>query len=259
MWSRLRRLHILLGSGVSFTLFMVGGLFLALLVIPSCRLLGGDAVARYRRVQRVISRSFRLQVWFMSFIGAMNKARFQGMENLASGGPFLIVANHPTLLDIVLLISRLPEVDCVVKKALWEHPFLGGAVRAANYIQGEGTQFMESALQRLRLGHSIILFPEGTRSPLHGLRPFQRGAARLALMSGARIVPVVIRCEPTFLMKGQPWWDVPDRPLNLSLQFGRPEEIPLPPGDLEDCPSRARVLTDSMEHYFRSKMTYVGA
>ncbi len=257
--ARLRRVHLMLGSGVSFAVFMVGGLLLALLVVPSCRLLGGDAVARYRRVQRVISRSFRVQLWFMNFIGVVNKGRFQGMENLASGGPFLIVANHPTLLDVVLLISPLPEVDCVVKKALWEHRFLGRVVRAANYIQGDGTQFMESALERLRLGHSIVLFPEGTRSPMHGLRPFQRGAARLALTSGAPIIPVVIRCEPPFLMKGQPWWDAVDRPLSFSLQFGTPEEIPLPPGEPESCPSRARALTHSMEHYFRSKMTHVGA
>jgi 1-acyl-sn-glycerol-3-phosphate acyltransferase len=249
----------MLGSGASFAVFMLGGGFLALVVIPSCRLLGGDAVARYRRVQRVISRSFRLQLWFMRVIGVVKKGHFRGLEHLASGGPFLIVANHPTLIDVVLLISRLPEVDCVVKRALWEHPFLGGVVQAANYIQGEGTAFMECALERLRLGHSIILFPEGTRSPRRGLRPFQRGAARLALASEARIVPVVIRCEPPFLMKGQPWWDVPDRPLNLSLQFGAPDEIPLPEGEPENGPLGARALTDSMEHYFRSKMTYVGA
>jgi len=259
VWVRLRRVYLMLGSGASFAVFMVGGLLLALLVIPLCRLPGGDAVARYRRVQRVISRSFRVQLWFMRFIGVVNKGRFQGMENLASGGPFLIVANHPTLIDVVLLISRLPEADCVVKKALWGHRFLGATVRAANYIQGDGERFLESALERLHLGHSIILFPEGTRSPPRGLRPFQRGAARLALASGARIVPVVIRCEPPFLMKGQPWWDVPDRSLTLSLQFGTPEEIPLPPGEPESCPIRARALTDSLEHYFRSKMTYVGA
>lgn len=259
VWTRLRRGLIILGSGASFAVFMVGGSFLALVVIPSCRLLGGDPAARQRRVQRVISRSFRLQLWFMRVIGVVKKGRFQGMEDLASGGPFLIVANHPTLLDVVLLISRLPEVDCVVKKALREHPFLGGVVRAANYIEGDGTGFMGTALERLRLGHSIILFPEGTRSPLRGLRPFQRGTARLALESGARIVPVVIRCDPPFLMKGQPWWDVPDRPLSLSLQFGTPGEIPLPPGEPGSSRSRARVLTESMEHYFRSKMTYVGA
>jgi 1-acyl-sn-glycerol-3-phosphate acyltransferase len=195
----------------------------------------------------------------MSLIGVVKKGRFRGMEHLESGGPFLIVANHPTLIDVVLLISRFPEVDCVVKKALWEHRFLGGVVRAANYIQGEGARFMECALERLRLGHSIILFPEGTRSPRQGLRPFQRGAARLALASEARIVPVVIECDPPFLMKGQPWWDVPDRPLSLSLQFGAPEEIPLPAGEPESDPGRARALTESMEHYFRRKMTYVGA
>jgi 1-acyl-sn-glycerol-3-phosphate acyltransferase len=249
----------MLGSGLSFAAFMVGAVILALLVIPASLLRGGTPEERQRRVQRLISRSFRLQLGFMRLNGSLRETRFQGMEHLASGGPFIIVANHPTLLDVVLLISRLPEVDCVVKKALWKHRFLGGPVRAANYIQGDSAGFVETAAKRLRQGRSIILFPEGTRSPLHGLRPFQRGAARLALESGAPIVPVLIRCKPPFLMKGQPWWDVPHRPLSLDLQFGRPEEIPLPQDQRHGTPSAARTLTDSMERYFRSRLTYVSA
>lgn len=259
MWARLRRSYLILGCGASFAIFMIGGVFLALAVIPVCRLLSREPDVRRRRVQRIISRSFCLHLAFMRLIRVMKECRFRGWENLRSGGPFLIVANHPTLLDVVALISRLPEVDCVIKKEVWDHKCMGGAVRGADYIFNGGAQFVSQALDRLKRGHSILLFPEGTRSPLHGLRPFLRGAARLALESGAKIIPVVIRCDPPFLMKGQAWWEVPDRPVSLSLDLGTPEEIPLPVGGAESCALRARELTASMEDYFRSKLTYASA
>lgn len=260
MWTKVGHGWRVIGTGMSFAVFMVGGVFLAFVIFPACRLFSRDPQIVCHRVQRMISRSFRLHLLFMRCVGVLKQCRFSGLERVSSGGPFIIVANHPTLIDIVALISRLPEIDCVVKRRLWDHPFMGGAVKAADYIPNdEGTVFLEVALDRLRQGRSVILFPEGTRSPAHGLRRFHRGAAHLALQAGAKIVPVVIRCDPPTLMKGQHWWEVPERPLRLRLQFGTPEEIPLPSDSAEDRPNRVRTLTHTLEKYFRSKLNYVGA
>ena len=66
------------------------------------------------------------------------------------------------------------------------------------------------------------MFPEGTRSPPQGLWPFRRGAAHVALRSGVDLELVTIRCDPPALMKGQPWWDVPDRRIEYLARAEEP-------------------------------------
>jgi len=176
-------------------------------------------------------------------------------KTIPSDEPVLFAANHPTLIDVVALISRFPEIDCVVKIPLRDHGYFGGAVRAAGYITNDaGAQFLDQATLRLNQGRSLILFPEGTRSPAFSMHRFNRGLAHLALDAGAKIVPVVIRCNPPTLMRGQRWWEIPEKPIFLSLTFCDPEEVAIPPEGAGDRSIRARVLTRSIEDFFRNKL-----
>ena len=118
--------------------------------------------------------------------------RVEGAERLRKPGR-LIVANHPTLIDVVLLVSQMPEVDCIVKRGLWRNPFLRWPVSWAGYLpNSEGEQLIEACAATLRRGHSLLVFPEGTRTvPGKPLR-MQRGAAHIALAADAEILPVTI-------------------------------------------------------------------
>jgi 1-acyl-sn-glycerol-3-phosphate acyltransferase len=62
------------------------------------------------------------------------------------------------------------------------------------------------------------MFPEGTRSPEAGLRPFRAGAAHIASRAGVPVVPVLVRCDPPTLLRGDAWWKVPARTPTLSIQ-----------------------------------------
>jgi 1-acyl-sn-glycerol-3-phosphate acyltransferase len=238
----------LFGTGLSFACFGVGGILVSLSLFPLIRLLSPDKDTTRRRVQRAMQAIFRVFVWQMTTLGVISY-EVSGRERLAGRGQ-LIVANHPSLIDVVLLIALLPEVDCIVKQALWRNPFLRGPVAWADYIPNSGSaeELVASAAARLRAGRSLIVFPEGTRSvPGQPLR-MQRGAARIALAAAAPVLPVTIDCNPLMLSKHQPWYRVPPRPGHWRLLVGEP--LPAARFNGEPEALAARHLTEFLLEYF---------
>src|SRR5437763_5156293 len=211
-----------LRTGVAFVTFGVGAIVVAGIVWP-LRLLPEETSARREvAVQRVVRAAFRLFAWWMRRLGLIRVA-WIGAEGLRARAPRLVVANHPTLIDVVLLLAQLPQADCIVKTAARRNPFMRGIVTAAGYLgNDQGDVLVDACAERIARGRSVVLFPEGTRSPRGGLRRFQRGAAHIALKSGCPIVPVVITCRPPILLKGQPWHDVADGRPQWVLRVGAP-------------------------------------
>jgi 1-acyl-sn-glycerol-3-phosphate acyltransferase len=211
-----------LRTGVAFATFGVGAVVLAGTVLPALRLMPRPASGADQRAQRLVHLAFRLFEWWMVTLGLIHVTRI-GMERLAAARPAVIVANHPTLIDVVLLIASLPQADCVVKRAAWSNRVLRGVVTGAGYIPNdEGRLLIDACAERLRAGRSVLIFPEGTRSADGRLGRFRRGAAHIALASGRDLVPVIITCDPPTLMKGQKWHDVPDRTAELVLAVQEP-------------------------------------
>lgn len=220
------RLWRVFGTGLSFVVFGVAALGLALLVFPLCHLAGGDARLKQARVQRVIHNAYRFFVALMETLGLIRTDWF-GAERLLGPGPHLVVANHPTLIDAVHVISRLPQADCVIGADYAQNPFVGLAASWAGYItNARGAAVVDACAERLRAGRTVVLFPEGTRSPRNGMHPFRRGAAHIALRAGVSFVPVVISCVPSMLSKGQRWWDVPERTSRFTIHVLDPIELP---------------------------------
>ena len=205
------------GSALMFAVFGVGAVVLALGLIFARLVVRGAAPDRV--AQRWIQRAFRAFAALGERLGIWS-LEVTGRERLARG-PALVVANHPTLLDVVFLVSHLPQADCVVKAAAWRNPFLLGIVRLAGYVPNrDGPDLVERCAARLRAGRTLVLFPEGSRSTAFGMRPFKRGAARIALASGCAVRPVQIRCEPRILGKDQAWWALPSETVRYTLRVG---------------------------------------
>jgi 1-acyl-sn-glycerol-3-phosphate acyltransferase len=201
-----------------FAIFGVGALALAALVIPAARLAAwrtpGDLTS-----QRWIQRAFRAFSRLGEALGLWS-VEVHGAERL-TGGPAIVVANHPTLIDVVLLIAHLPQADCIVKAAAWRNPFLRVVVGVAGYVPNdEGAEMVAECARRLRAGRTLVMFPEGSRSTGAGLRAFKRGAAHIALASGAPWRPVRIECRPRMLGKDQPWWAIPGERVRYTLRVG---------------------------------------
>ena len=242
------------GTGLSFVVFGVAALGLTLLVFPLCRLAGGDALTQQARVQRVIHLAYRFFVALMEMLGLFRTEWF-GAQRLLAFGPQLIVANHPTLIDIVHLISRLPQADCVIGGDYSRNPFLGLAASQAGYItNARGAAVVDACVDRLRAGRTVVLFPEGTRSSRHGMHSFKRGAAHIAIRAGMPLVPIVISCIPSMLRKGQPWWDVPEIPSRFTISLL--DRIEPPTAGASDALA-ARRLTATLRERISERLNHV--
>ena len=230
---RLARGWRALRTGLAFVTFGLGAIVVAALVWVVAR---GTPARRELRTQAIVHRAFRLFAWWMTSLGLIRVSWIEATR-LHGAGPRLFVANHPTLIDVVLLLARIPQADCIVKTAARRNPFMRGIVARAGYLANdEGDALVDACAARLAAGRSVVLFPEGTRSPRDGLRRFQRGAAHIALKSGCPIVPMIITCRPPTLLKGQPWYDVPERRAQYTMRVVAPldparylsAETPLP-------------------------------
>lgn len=242
----------LAATGCCFVAFGGGGLALSLLVFPLLLLV--PEKSRSRQARRIIHQSFGAFIGLMEAVGIM-RLEVIGGERLKNCRNTLVLANHPTLIDVVALISLMPEASCVVKQALWKNPFLGGVVRAAGYVSNaEPDRLIEDCANDLATGNPLIIFPEGTRSapdqPLH----FLRGAAYVALKSGRPILPVLIDCSPSTLTKREKWYHIPQRRFRLRLDVRAPFDA----GrwiDAEEPPTiAARQLTQAFETYFTQEL-----
>jgi len=218
MRSRLEYSSRVVRTAAGYVLFAVLALIVAFAVLPASRLWPRGDARHDLRAQRILHRFARFYVTVIQRAGIM-RLSFVGAERLTRDGPHLVAANHPTLLDMVFLISLLPQCDCIVNAPRSDNFFLRGLTRAAGYVRNDaGASIVRECAQRLGRGRTLVVFPEGTRSPAGGLGSFQRGAARIAMEAGCDLLPVAITCEPPTLSKGQKWYDLPERPFHATVR-----------------------------------------
>lgn len=141
----------------------------------------------------------------MHFLGIVNFEP-DNRENYRSLSSKVVVANHPSLLDVVMLIALIPNADCIVNAYL-SHNILTGVVRQLYILNNpDFNGLMQTCAESLEMGNCLIIFPEGTRTRRSGKVILKKGAARIALASGCSIVPVKIGGTDKFgLGKKDPW------------------------------------------------------
>ncbi|MGZ8939756.1 MAG: 1-acyl-sn-glycerol-3-phosphate acyltransferase, partial [Limisphaerales bacterium] len=242
------------GHGLALVSFMFISLFMAVLVFPAIRILPGTKEAKGRRVRRIICNGFRIFLKCCNALQLIHPARVIGREHLEQAGPFIVVANHPTIFDIVVLGSLIPDFNCVVKHKLASSPFLGGCVKAADFVTNDRPQeIIERCMEGFSRSQPLIIFPEGTRSPRVGVHPFSRGAAHLALRSKLPIITAILKCDPPGFTKQVKWYAVPPRAMQYTVEFSKH-----PPSLDTDSPaclsSQARELTTELEQFFRHQL-----
>ncbi|HEY8611021.1 MAG TPA: lysophospholipid acyltransferase family protein, partial [Roseomonas sp.] len=133
----------------------------------------------------------------------------------------LVVApNHLSMIDVMLIVSCLPDAVCIMKAGLERNPALGGG-RLAGYIPNDaGLPVIRRAAEALRGGANLLVFPEGTRTPDGRTGPFHPGFALIARRARAPVQPVFIESNTRYLGKGWPIWRRPDFPLRYRARLG---------------------------------------
>ena len=235
----------ILATGFAFAEAGILSLLLAAVALVLHKLPGGRERAELR-TQHAIHWLTRFYLGGAGLMGVF-RVRCSDREKLRRPG-ILVVANHPTLLDAWALMSQMPQADCIVKGRYYRNLFLGGSARGAGFIPSrDGPGLVDECVDRLRRGRSLIIFPEGTRSPKGELGPFTRGAAHIALRSGCDPILVTLRCHPATLYHGRAWWDVPDRTPILTLTVGDPISVK----DIVDTEMSRGRAARALTAYFR--------
>lgn len=175
---------------------------LPLLVIPGRRRAGAP-------VRGAIRSLFRLWGWWLDWSGVVRIA-WLGFERPLTAGT-VYVANHPTLIDATVILSRLPDAICVMKPSLIRNPFTGPAAAAAGYVVfGKTVDGVRDAAAKVAAGRSLLIFPEGTRTPDGAaLGPMAHGFLMSAERARSPVELIVVRASPGLGRKGIPWWRLP--------------------------------------------------
>jgi len=245
----LNRTWRVLATGYCFVFFGLAAIVVSMTAFPYLHFTSRNAAEGQVRIQRAMRFIFKFFVEMMRTVGVISY-ELHGVEKLLKPGQ-LVVANHPTLIDVVFLVSLMPRVDCIVKEGLWRNPFLRWPVAWAGYIPNTSAeQLIESCATSLKSGHSLLVFPEGTRTIPGQPLDMRRGAAQIALAAGVDILPVTILCEPLMLAKTQPWHEAPYGPGHFVISVG--ESLPASEYAPDGVPQSvaARALTRRFVEYF---------
>lgn len=250
MRRELNRLWRLFGTAVAFAMLGGVGFVTAWTAYPVAIALARDSDDKQRRIQAIVHRLFGFYIDFICWMGVID-VDIEGAEHLRRIEGKVVIANHPSLLDIVLLMALIPRATCIVKRALVDNPFLGPGIRGAGYLANDldSETLIAACDATLKAGNNFIIFPEGTRSAPG--QPFRakRGFAHIAVLTRSDLQLVDIRANPLILGKNQPWHRIPDSRPKFRVQAGETLDIDRFLGYRYQSVS-ARRLTAYVEQYF---------
>ena len=225
-----------------------GALLLALMclawAIVAVVLLPLTTVGWGRRVGRLGAMyCFRAWLATMETLGAW-RLDLSELDQLRDSGPLILAPNHPSLLDAVFIVSRLPDAVCVMKGSLLRNFLLAPAARLARYVPNDSLlRLISRAAPELERGGQLLLFPEGTRS-VGTLGAFTEAVGAVSRRTGVYVQSIVIEDDTRFLGKEWPIARVPSFPLDYRVRLGRRFE---PPSDV-------RLFTAELERYFAREL-----
>ena len=169
-----------------------------------------------------ISRVYRLLWSTATRFGLMelDTGALDGLRDEPGG--LIVAANHPSMLDALVVVAWLPRGVCVMKAELLRNIFLGGGARLAQYIRNDvGRGMVRDAVASLREGNQLVLFPEGTRTVTSPINAFKPGITLIAHLADVPIQTVVIETSSPYLTKGWPLLKAPPVPVRMRVRLGR--------------------------------------
>lgn len=200
---------------LEMSLFAIGALVIGWVIFPilALRYKGSE---RRRKFASIIHNSWKFFIYVMEKSKEI-KVNITG-GSLADIKGKVVVASHPSLIDIILLIGNMPNSLCLVKNGILKNPFMSNIVKSLYIINDIDPEvFQKSCLDALNEGYNIIIFPTGTRTLPGEDVKIHKGAAQIAIASGVDIVPIKIQTDVPFLMKHHCPLDAGDRTVNYTL------------------------------------------
>lgn len=239
LWAVYEHVAMLIGLG-SLAVICAIWLPFAMLLHPLLPRRTGQAVGRW-----VIMVAFRMYVRLLAIFCAC-RFDLSELDQLRHAGRVIVAANHPSLLDAVLIVSRMPNAICVMKSSLMNNLLFGSAARLARYVRNDGAmQMLKQSRDGLHEGAQLVMFPEGTRTCNFPLEPLTPTLGMIARRSGAPVQTVLLEFSTPYLGKPWPLFRRPALPLHCRARLGRRFEAR---SDYAD-------FTRELDTYFRQELT----
>lgn len=195
-------------------LFACGAVYIGCVLFPllSLRYKGKE---RRKKFAEIIRKSWK---FFISVMENSKEIKVNINGNLSAIRGKVVVASHPSFIDIILLIGNMPASLCLAKKSILKNPIMRNIVKSLYIINDvDPDEFKNSTVEALNDGYNIVIFPTGTRTlPGENIK-IHKGAAQIAIASGVEIVPVKIETDYPFLIKNHFPLDASDRTINYNL------------------------------------------
>jgi len=199
----------------------------------------GTAVGR-----RGIMTGFRLYAWSLSVTRAY-RLDLRDVDALRGGPPLILAPNHPCLIDALLILTRHPNLVCVMKAELMKNVFLGSGSRLARYVRNQSSrQMVKESVLHLRSGGILLLFPEGTRTTRQPINPLVGSVGLIAKHANVPVQTLVIETDSPYLSKGWPLFRRPDLPIVYRVRLGKRFD---PPADVA-------AFTAELDQYYRQAL-----
>jgi 1-acyl-sn-glycerol-3-phosphate acyltransferase len=239
-----RALHETLRLYLGLLLLGVICLVVSLLAFP-LRALLPRAVSR-RLGRRLVSRVTRAYLRMLVLMGAC-RLDLTELDALRDAPAMIIAPNHPSLLDAIMILSRLPRATCIMKTDIVRSVFFGAGARLAGYIANTPLRTMvQLAVADLRQGSHVLLFPEGTRTTRFPVGHLQGTTGLIAKYAGVPVQTVFIETNSGFLGKGWSLRWTPDMPVTYRVRLGKRFDPPL----------HTAQFVRELEQYFQAELAH---
>jgi 1-acyl-sn-glycerol-3-phosphate acyltransferase len=226
----------------SLTLLGLICLSWSVFALPLYYLLPRDLGTRVGR--RGIMQGFRIYAWSLS-ITQSYRLDLSALDSLRGAAPMILAPNHPSLIDALLILTRHPNIVCVMKAELMKNVFLGAGSRLARYVPNESSrQMIRESVAHLQRGCLLLLFPEGTRTTRLPINSFVGSVGLIAKHAAVPVQTLIIETDSPFLSKGWPLFRRPDLPVVYRVRLGERFE---PPQDVI-------AFTAALEEYYRREL-----
>ncbi|MFI9651849.1 lysophospholipid acyltransferase family protein [Guyparkeria sp. GHLCS8-2] len=202
-----------LGHG-GLALLLIGWMPIALVIVFLPR------PTRRAAARQMIHHAMRAYRLWLTLIGVL-RIDSRALDTLRDAPAGVIVANHPSLLDALIVLSHAPNVVCVMRAGLLRNPLFALPARLAGYLPNDHpVEMMLGAREAIRNGCHVLLFPEGSRSPTgtdKATGPFHPAPFMLARRARAPLHAFVFRYDHPLLTKALPVWQLPVLPVHLHV------------------------------------------
>lgn len=245
------------GTALSLVIIYCCGLIICLLIIPLLSLCSSSKIATKRKTQALIQSACKYYLKLLQSLKLI-EITLLNPEAIPVERASLIVANHPTLLDVIIILALVPRLNLVAKDTLWEKPWLKGILTALECIKNDPFEdpheFIRKCSLTIQEGDSLLIFPEGTRSPPRGLGRFHRSAAAIAIEGQHQILPIYIEASPPILTKEQPWYHSRQHKTSLRLLIMDSIVIKSPQVNEREKYTARKELTEDLQKIFSKQM-----